>query len=347
MKFSEKLLFTKHLSIMIRAGIPLTESFDTLQSQTKSKEFKKVLIDIESQIKNGESLTKAFGKYPKIFDQYYLSMVGVGEEAGTLEKNLQFLADQLNKENELKKKVQAATIYPGIVLFATAIIGGFISLFILPQLVDFFNTLNVDLPLSTRVLMWFATLMKNSGVLIIVGFIFSILGIMTILKTKKVKPHWHRIILKLPIIGNLIKFSQISRFALNFGTLLSSGIPTTSAIETTAMTMSNLSYQNDLKKIGKLLAKGKPIGESLSTSEFSAFPSIVGKMITVGEKTGRLDETLLYLADYYEDEIDTASKTLATILEPILLLTIALVVAFVALAIISPIYELTNAARIS
>ena len=166
-----------------------------------------------------------------------------------------------------------------------------------------------------------------------------------LIRSKPIKPIWHKIQLKFPLFGNLILYGQLARFARNFGIMLKSGVPVNSALKTTANTLSNLQFKNDLLLVNQSLVKGKPIGGTLDEYKFSEFPPLVSKMISVGEKTGKLEQTLLYLGDFYEDEIDNISKNLTTILEPILLITIGLVVGFVALAIISPIYELTGSIR--
>lgn len=343
--FLEKLLFTKHLATMVKAGIPIAEALDTLVEQAKTRTFKNVLSSVLADIENGQALAKSLGKHPQVFDQFYISLIEVGEESGTLEENLEFLAKQLAKDYNLRKKIQGAMLYPALVFLATFIMGGFISLFILPKLVDFFEAFEVELPLATKILLFFANIMKNYGiVLFISAFVLLLLGYFT-LQLSKVKSVWHRMILKLPLFGNLIVYEQLARFSRNLGVMLKSGVPVTRSLETTAHTLSNLKFKKDLLEIEKILAKGKNIGDTLEQKKFSEFPPLVAKMISVGEKTGKLDETLLYLGDFYEDEIDNISKNLTTILEPILLITIGLVVGFVALAIISPIYELTGSIR--
>lgn len=340
--FLDKLLFTKHLSVMIKAGITLSESLDILIAQSKSGVFKKTLAKVSEDVKNGQRLTVAFGKNPKVFDQFYISLISVGEESGTLEKSLEFLSEQLAKDYNLRKKIKAAMLYPALVFAATFIMGGFISLFILPKLVDFFEAFEVQLPLSTKILLFFANTMKNYGVLILFAFlVIWLIGYLAV-QLKSIKPLWHRLILKAPLFGQLLAYSQLARFSRNFGVLLKSGVPITQSLQTTADTLSNLKFKNDLTVINEALTKGKSIGDALIENKFDEFPLLVVKMIAVGEKTGKLEEVLLYLADFYESEIDDISKNLSTILEPILLIVIGLVVGFVALAIISPIYELTG-----
>jgi type II secretory pathway component PulF len=341
--FRDKLFFTKHLSIMTRAGIPITEALYTLMSQTKSPYFKEILSHSIEEIKNGQSLAATFKKYPKIFDQFYISLLEVGEQSGTMEKNLSFLAKQLNKDFQLRQKIKGAMLYPGLVFGAASVMGGFIAFFILPQLVDFFDAFQIELPLTTRILLFFANTLKNHSPLLLGGIIGGLGLILAILRIPAVVPVWHRFLLKLPLFGKLIGYGQLSRFSRNLGILLQSGVPVTTSIQVTAKTLSNLKFKNDLVQVGQHLVKGKEIGNSLDN--YSEYPPLVSKMISVGEKTGHLDETLIYLSDFYEEEIDNISKNLTTVLEPIMLLFIGLIVGFVALAIISPIYELTSSIR--
>jgi type IV pilus assembly protein PilC len=338
----ERLLFTKHLAIMIKSGISILDALDTLREETKSKTFQKILAQIFSDTKNGQALSVSLKKFPDVFDQFYISLIEIGETSGTLEQNLEFLSVQLSKDYQLRKKIQGALMYPGLVLSATVIMGGFIAFFILPKLVDFFSAFQVELPLSTKILLWIAVTMKVYGILIIGGLGLLSIGTVALIQIPSVKFVWHTMILKMPIFGQLLLYQELARFSRNFGILLKSGIPSNKGLEITANTLSNMLFQKDVRTLAKKLAGGNSIGSTLKKEHFQEFPGIVEKMIRVGEKTGKLEEVLLYLGDYYEDEIDSISKNLSTLLEPFLLVTIGLAVGFVALAIISPIYELTG-----
>ena len=343
--FQEKLLLTKHLSIMIQAGITIADALAILVEQTSNTTFKKILEAVLFDVRSGRPLAYALGKHRKVFDQFYISIIEVGEESGTLQESLNFLAKQLSKEYQLRQKVRGALIYPGLVFSVTGIMGTFIAFFILPKLVDFFDSFEVELPMSTKILLFIATSMKEHGVIIGVGLILLITIFLTLLRIPAGKYLWHRYILITPIFGKLLKYSQLSRFSRNLGVLLSSGIPIVRGIHITALTMSNLTYSQHLLEIEEEIAKGKNLYLTMMNKRYHEFPPIVIKMINIGEETGKLDETLMYLADFYEEEIDEISKNLTTILEPILLLIIGTSVGFVAVAIISPIYELTGSIK--
>ncbi len=337
----EKLLLTKHLAVMMKAGISITEALETLVDQSRNAYFRKVLSQVLEDVKNGKNLADSFKKFPRVFDQFYISLIEVGESSGTLGENLDFLAKQLGKDYSLRKKIQGAMTYPAIVLFTTVIMGGFISFYILPKLVDFFKSFDIELPLTTKILIFFAELMKNYGLLIGVGIVIFAVCFRIVSQLPKIKPVWHAVLLKIPLMGKLIAYGQLARFSRNLGTLITSGVPITKSLEITANTLSNLRFKNDVLTLSKSLTKGKNIGETMRKG-YSEFPPLVSRMIGIGEKTGKLDETLLYLGDFFEDEVDDISQNLATILEPILLIVIGLVVGFVALSIISPIYQLTG-----
>jgi len=343
--FKDKLFFTKHLSVMIKAGIPIGEALETLAEQNKAGQMRSILIDVDEKVKNGDSLANYLEQYPKTFDQFYISLVQVGEESGTLEESLNFLSKQLAKDYALKQKIQGAMMYPGLVLFATSVMGGYIALFVLPQLVSFFNAFAFELPLATKILLGVASLMKGYGILIIGGLvgIFFLLNFMVQLPL--FKPTWHKIILKIPLIGPMLQYGQLARFSRNFGVLIQAGLPINRSLEVTAVTLSNVQFKEHVTEMANILQKGTSINNILEDKKYPEFPSLVTKMIGVGEKTGKIDETLIYLGDFYEEEIEGLSKNLTTVLEPIMLLAIGLIVAFVAFAIISPIYELTGSIR--
>ncbi len=343
--FQEKILFTKHLSTMYKAGIPLPEIIETLIQLSKTQSFKAVLKGVLAEVENGQSLSKALSAYPRIFDEFYISLIQISEESGTLEDNLNFLSIQLTKDFNLRKKVISALLYPGIILFAMTVLGGFVSFFILPRLVEFFESFDIELPLTTKILLFLAKTMQNYGLVIALFIIAVLILFRLLLRLKTINFYWHVLMLRLPLVGKLISYGQIARFSRNLGTLVQSGIPIVKGLEITADTLSNLKYKKDLYEVSKILSKGKFIGNALENKNYWEYPSNVSKMISVGEKSGNIDEVLMYLSDFYDNEIDDLSKNLSTVLEPILLVIMGIAVGFVALSIISPIYELTGSIR--
>lgn len=340
--FLDKLMFTKHLSIMIKSGLPLKEALDTLANHSGSPKLNQILKEVAKEVQNGQSLTKALSKHDQIFDQFYLGMIKIAEESGSLDETLKFLAQHLNQDYALRRKIQGALFYPAIVMSATIVMGGFIALYLLPQLVDFFEVFDQELPLATQVLLWVANLFKNFGLFIVIGTIGLVSTVVALGQSRLFKPKLHRYLLSMPLIGAITINGQLARFCRNLGTLLKNGVPSSRAFAITSQTLSNLYYQEKITEINEQLVKGKHFHQAMLNIDGPGFPEIIRRMVEVGEKTGSLDQVLLYLGDFFDEEVDSVAKNLATILEPILLLIIGLVVAFVAMAIVSPIYELTG-----
>jgi type IV pilus assembly protein PilC len=281
-------------------------------------------------------------KHPKVFDGFFVSLVDAGEQSGNLENNLGFLADQTRKDFALKQKVKGAMLYPGLVLGATAVMGTGISWFVLPQLIDLFTSFEVELPLSTKILMGAAFFMRDYGAFAFFGMILVIVSLVLLLRMRHIKKISHRIMLRVPVLGKILSDGQLASFSRNLGTLLKSGIPMLTAFEITTNTLSNLVFVDDLKEIKERIKTGKSIFESMQAGHYDEFDKLTRRMIDVGEKSGNLEEMLIYLSDFYDEDIDGMSKNLTTLLEPALLLTIGIVVGFVAMAIISPIYSLVG-----
>lgn len=342
--FVDKLMFTKHLSVMVKAGIPLSDAILTLKEQSNNPKFKDTMTGVLSDVENGQSLAKSLGKYPKIFDSFYLNLIHIGEESGNLEENLDYLSTQLKKTYELKKKIQGAATYPLIVLVTALLIGGSIALFVLPKLTDFFSSFEVELPLSTKILLFLANLMKNYGVLIVLGVLALGVGIVYLINTV-FKRAWDRFLITVPIAGPFIRSVILSSICRNLGIMLKSGLPIRQTLHAQAQASENFVYRKYLENIEEAVSRGKSIESEIVSGKYTHFPPIFGRMIGVGERTGKLDETLLYLADFFEEDSDNSAKNFSNILEPVMLLGIALVVVFIALSIITPIYELTGSIK--
>lgn len=343
--FKEKFFFTKHLSLMLKSGIPIDDILSTLATQAKGELFRKVLTQVAEDVSRGQSLTKALSKHPRVFSPFYRSLVEVGEESGTLEESLFYLVEQMEKEHTLAQKVQSAMLYPAIVLTATGVIGFAIAFFILPQIVTLFESFQVELPLTTKILIWTAHFLKDWGLIALPALGAFIVGLAFFLNLPTIKPHWHALLLRLPIFGYLFQNVALAAVCRNLGIMLKSGVPITSALDTSAEVEENLVYKRDLGKIAEEVKKGKTLESIFIEQKFKEFPIFMVRMIGVGEKSGNLEENLAYLGDYFESEVDTIANNLTVILEPALLLFIGGVVAFVALSIISPIYQITGSIK--
>ncbi|MBI4084639.1 MAG: type II secretion system F family protein [Candidatus Levybacteria bacterium] len=343
--FLDKLLFTKHLAIMIRSGITIVEAVTILSQQAKSDKFEKILTTIAADLQNGNALANALRKHPNVFDAFYVSMIEIGETSGALEENLSYLSDQLAKAYAFHKKVKGVLMYPILVLTAAGVIGMSIGLFVLPKLIDLFSDFDAKLPLSTRILLNVSVLMRDHGTIIVIAFVAFVIIFRYFVSLPFVKPAWQRFLFFFPVVGNILRNIELASFTRSLGVMLKSGLPITSALEIETRMTTNVVFKGYMKRMLEELIKGKSLSIELSTNNYPLIPLIATKMIAVGEKTGKLNETLLYLGQFFEDEVDDATKNLSTLLEPVLLLVIGVVVAFVAFAVISPIYELTGSIK--
>lgn len=337
----DKLLFAKHLAMMIKAGLPLREGVATIQEQTRSRKFKRILSNVIKRLDNGEPLAESLAQHNKVFSDLFVNMIKTGEASGNLEKNLEYLAEQLEKSYILKRKVIAAMIYPAVILFSTFILGAALAIFILPKLIPLFKSLRVTLPLSTRILLLVTELIQNYGLFVILGIIVFFILALLFSRLKPVKTVNYYILLKLPVAGTISKNLNLSLFSRTLGTLIKSGVPIVEALDISADTLSNLIYKKEVKQVSLKVQNGKQVSTYLKTKP-KLFSATFSRMVKVGEKTGNLEESLLYLADFYEKEVDNTTQKLSTILEPVLLIIIGLIVGFIAISIITPIYQITK-----
>lgn len=332
-----KVTFAKHLSLMIRAGLPLDEAVRVLAEQAQGK-LRHVLDKVLKAVESGRQLSDAFGEHPRVFSEMFVSTVRAGESSGTLEEALDDLAVQLTKSYELQRKIRGAMIYPVLVVSAAAGIGMGLSLFVLPKVIALFESITVELNLATRLLVGFSRFVARSGPAFFLALIAAFIGLVQLLRLPPVRPVSHRLLLRVPIFGRLTKQYNLAVFARTMATLLKSGLTIGDALMICAETLRNVPYRRALLRVREGTETGIPASSVLE--EFpKLFPGVTSRMISVGEQSGKLEETFQYLAEFYEDEVDNMTKNLSTVLEPVLLILIGLTVAFIAIAIISPIYS--------
>ena len=341
----DTLALTKHVSLMLKSGIPLPESILILEKQTSHPAFRKLLLKIHQEIANGQPLHKALSQFPHVFNAFYVSLIKVAEESGSLEKNLDYLSLHLKKQHEFTGKVRGALLYPSIVLGVALIVGIGLSVFVLPKLIDLFASLDVELPLSTKILLLFAKVMRDYGIFLLGGLVLLFVLIRFAITTRAIKPHWHSFLLSLPVLGVFMQNIQLASMFRNIGTMLGAGVHISTALDAQFETTTNCIYKDCLAEIRSGVKKGKSIEEILTKTNKKFMPLIAVRMTGVGEKTGKLDETFVYLGDYFEDEVDNTSKNLSTIVEPVILIIVGLIVAFIAVSIIGPIYQFTGSIK--
>ena len=326
---------------MINSGMQILQSLELLKKQTKSKTFISIIDCLILDIKNGQFLSAGLEKYKDIFGDFFINLVRVGESSGTLSANLKYLAEELKKKEELQKKVKGALAYPAIIFLATVGITSIMIFFIFPKILPVLESINVELPLVTRVFIAMSNIIFDYGYYIGAGLLVLAVGLGLILRINRIKLVWHGIIVSVPVIGDMVRAVNVIGFSRTLGLLLKAGIQIIEALNITANTLNNLVYRQEVMKIVEGVKRGDQISKYLDSNP-KLFPPIFTQMVIVGENTGKLDESILFLADFYETELDESTKNLSTFLEPILLLVMGGIVAFVALAIITPIYKVTQ-----
>lgn len=343
----DRVLMAKHLATLIRSGIPLDESLEILAEEASTARLRKVILAVRKRVEAGATLYESLAGFPSIFNALFVQMVRVGEESGTLEENLRYVAEQLEHDYDIRQKVKGAAAYPILVLVLAFVMGGAMSFFILPRLVPLFESLGVELPLPTRIVLAVSIFFVKYGTVFFVGAALGLLGLRVLLRTPAVRPYWHNVLLRIPTVGRIVLDLNMARFTRTLGILLRSGLPIVDALRITEETTVNWVYRDLVDRAANEVERGVPLSEAMMgvTVNRKVLPVIVPRMIGVGERTGTMDEALINLAEFYEKEVDGATKTMSTIIEPLLIIVIGLVVALIAIAIISPIYQLTGEVR--
>jgi type IV pilus assembly protein PilC len=337
----DKVMFARHLNVMLKAGLSLSQAFAVLIEQTPSQNFKKILENIKTELEQGQSFANSLAKYPKIFSPFFVSIVRVGETSGKLEESLEHLAKKLQKDYELINKIRGAMLYPSIILLAMVAAISLMIIYVLPQFVDIFKEINVPLPWTTRAIIAFYSIAKDFGLYFILGSLAFVILLVFAFRSKPGKIVFHRIFLKLPAIGSILKEIDLAKFSRTLNTLLLSGVPIVKSFEITSDVVANVLYKKAVFEAASFLKKGVKIVDILERNP-KLFPPLVCQMTAVGEETGNLDEIFADLADFYEKEVSRTMDNLASIIEPILLIILGLGVAIIALSVVSPIYSLVE-----
>jgi len=337
----DKVLFSRQFSTLINAGIPVIQCLNILVDQTKKNVFKGVLRDIRTNIESGEFISASLAKHPDAFDTLYVSMVKAGEVGGVLDEVLDRLALYLENIAELKRKVVGAMVYPIMIIFVAVIVVGFLLVFVIPQFKEVFKIFGSKLPAPTQMLIDLSNFLVKQGWIIVVVVIGIVMFFGTLIKrVPAVKFRWHKLILKVPLIGDLLLKVAVARFTRTLGTLARSGVPILEALEICATTSGNKVIEAAILDGRTAIKEGERISESLKTA--NVFPPIVVQMISIGEETGALDSMLFKVADYYDKEVDATVAALASIIEPVLIVFLGVVVGFIVIAMYLPIFSLPS-----
>ena len=342
-KSKEIVVFTRQLSTMISAGVPLTKAMATLEDQTESAYFKKVINDLSKDIEGGMTIGDSMAKFPNVFDEVYVNMVKAGESGGILDEILKRLAVQAEKNETKKKKIKSAMTYPVVISFIA--VGAFfaITMFILPQIGKVLKDLggpDKKLPPLTEFMLALSDFMQHNAIPIIIGMVVGIYFLRRYIKTPKGKYKYHSLLLKMPIMKDIVTKIAVARFARTFSSLLSAGVSVLEAIKVTAGAIGNKVIEKELIEAAKAVQAGHQLSDPILASPH--FPKIVGQMLAIGEETGEIDQILVKVADFYEEEVETMIDGLSAIIEPIMIVTLGAMVGLLAASVMGPLASVGN-----
>ncbi|HSX42240.1 MAG TPA: type II secretion system F family protein [Candidatus Saccharimonadales bacterium] len=336
----EKIIFTRQLGVMIKAGLPIIKALEALGEQSESRYFQTVVADLVIMIKGGQTLSKALQKYPAVFGEVYVAVIQAGEESGQLSEVLVHLAEQQEKDAAIIGKVRGALIYPAVILVALIGVIGLVTFYVLPSLKGVFKDLGGQLPLSTRLLFGASNFLIHDYWLLAI----IIIGLYVLLRYLVHRPggrYWaDKIKLRLPIFGSLTKKLYMARFARTMAMLVKASLPILDSLKIVRKTINNQAYDGPFTEISRAVEAGKPLSAALK--EQSIFPPMVYQLLSLGEESGDLEPVFSEVANFYETEVDDITKNIATLIEPIMIIAMGLGVAFVVVAVLGPIYGLVN-----
>ncbi|MDP3970308.1 MAG: type II secretion system F family protein [bacterium] len=337
----EKIFFVHNIALMIRTGFSISDALSVIIAQIKSKQMKKVVNDIHNNILQGESFSSSLEKHPYVFDNLFVSMVAAGEISGNLENTLKQLAMQMKKAYSLRKKIRNALTYPVLILVFMIVMGTVMFIFIVPTILELYEGGGYTLPLPTRIIIAVSEYISANFLTIASLLVLFIVIVVMIFRTKKGKFALHTVLLKLPIIGQIIKNVSVAKITRTMHSLIVTDIPIVKSYEIISNTVGNLVYKKHLIHSSELLTKGTSVFTTIADRP-DLFDNVIAQMIKVGEDTGTLDEMTAEVANFYEEEVDSTMSNLTVIIEPVLMIFIGLGVGFLAVAIIMPIYGLVE-----
>lgn len=337
----DQILFARNISLMSRTGMPIIDSLRMVQRQTSSSGLKRVLATVITGVENGQFLSTSLKPYEFIFGSLFINVIRIGEASGTLAENLGFLADELKKKQQLRSKIMSALLYPIVILLTTIGLTGILMFIVFPKIMPVFRSFKVELPLPTRVLIAVNEFVLANWLWIIIGLILVITIVYALLRIKLIRFTVHRFLVYIPMLGPLVRSIQMTIFSRTLALLLKSGVKIVEAIEITSEMIPNLAYKSILNQAGEKIKEGGQLGKYISNYP-RYFPVMFSQMVEVSETAGTLDSTLLYLSEYYEDELDDTTRNFVSLLEPLLMVGMGGIVGFITISILLPIYSISQ-----
>jgi type II secretory pathway component PulF len=336
----DKVVFTRQLSTLIGAGLPLTQSLRTVHDQTQNKQLQTVIDDIIASVESGKSMTDAFSNHPHVFDNVFLALVTAGEASGTLDDALRRIAAQQEKDAAMMSKIRGAMAYPVIVLLVIMAVVVFMVVAIVPQVKNLYTDLHQTLPLITRLLVGLADIITHFGVLIIIAVAVAVYFLRQYMATEQGTRNIDLIKVSVPVFGGMFRKLYMARFARTGQTLLNTGVPMLDMLRITAQAVNNMVIAESINRAAEKVKGGKALSDSLKGEDY--IMPFVPQMISIGEQSGKIDEMMGKAAQVYEDELDEEIRTISTAIEPILMVVLAGVAGTLVAAILLPIYGLVN-----
>ena len=336
----EMAIYTRQFSTMIDAGLPLVQCLNILAEQSDSKTLRGVTSQVARNVESGATLADSLKRHPRVFNDLFVNLVAVGEAGGILDVVLQRLSVYIEKAAALKRKIKAAMVYPATIIGVAFLVVLFMLTFVIPTFATMFKNLGADLPLPTQIVLWLSDFVRSWFVFIILGVFGVIFAVRSYYKTEQGKSTIDAMLLKTPVFGMLIRKVAVARFTRTLGTLVSSGVPILEGLRITARTAGNKVVEKAVLQCRAAVTAGKTLAEPLRAS--SVFPPMVTQMINVGEQTGALDAMLGKIADFYDDEVDTAVGALTALLEPLMIVFLGIVIGGMVVAMYLPIFRLVT-----
>lgn len=336
-------VFTRQFATMVSAGVPMMRALTTLEEQAAQPAFKEVLSKVAAEVQGGGNLSDAFAKYPKVFSNVYVNMVRAGETGGILDKIMNRLATQVEKDAEIRGKFKSAMVYPIVVSLVAVGAVGFLMVGVIPNLAGILEGAGAELPMQTEMILSLSKFMTNQWYILVGGLIAAIFGFKRFTGNPKGKYAWHKFMLKIPIFGDIILKVNVARFARTFSSLLAAGVTVIDALDVTSKALTNVVIQKGLQDAIEGIKNGSNIADSLADSD--VLPGIIIQMTAVGEETGKLGDVLDKVAEFYEEEVNQITSSIASIIEPILIVGLGGIVGFIVMSVLGPIMSIQGSVK--
>jgi type IV pilus assembly protein PilC len=334
-------VFAKRLAMILRSGVPVIDGLAMLETGNHSRSALYILKSLIHDVSHGQTLSGSLASFAHIFGAFTINIVRVGESSGTLHENLDYLSQELQKKDALKKKIVGALIYPALIVASTLGISLVLTLYIFPKIMPVFQSFKQDLPLSTKILISLSQFLLHNGILLLIGMLVCIVGVFFSLRMSRVRRALDRAILYVPLFGVLVRYYNLATFSRTMSLLLSADLGVVRALSVVSESTHHSLYRESFTHMVEQVSRGQTLSLMMHTDR-ALFPPLTVQMVAVGERTGNLSGSLMYLSTMYEEEIDQLTRNMTTLVEPVLMLLMGVVVGFVALSIITPIYGITQ-----